>query len=222
MEGRSSLCLVCAADTTRASGCCTASLLCLCFSTRTRSRFAVRTLSRKPGGQVSLAAAVGTTVRPSGCWWEGTVSHPAICGVKCCQPAPSAGLELGPHPAGCQPCRGVLRWNVPDGKYAEVAAAKALLLKIKAFQGLTPETLQQQLPIYAISLTRATNRRTAMARTMAAAGVSGYRLVDAADSHNAPSITPAELRRSADRVEEAGAWQCRLCCLTACACLRQC
>lgn len=89
----------------------------------------------------------------------------------------------------------MLRWNVPDSTYAGVAAAKALLPKTKAFQGLTPETLQQQLPVYVISLARATGRRTAMARTMAAAGVSGHQLVDAADSHNASSMTPAELHR---------------------------
>lgn len=76
-----------------------------------------------------------------------------------------------------------------------------MLPKTKDFQGFTPETLQQQLPIYVISLSKATGRRTAMTRTMAAAGVSGYQLVDAADSQNASSIAPAELRRSADRVE---------------------
>jgi hypothetical protein len=71
----------------------------------------------------------------------------------------------------------VLRCNHPDSKYAEVTAANALLPKTNAFQGLTPQTLQQQLPIYVISLARATGRRTAMLDTLAAAGVSNYQLI---------------------------------------------
>lgn len=92
-------------------------------------------------------------------------------------------------------CRGVLRWNKQNSQYAEAAAAKALLPRTQDFQHLTPQTLLQHIPIWVISLARATKRRTTMAQTMAAANVTSYELIDAVDYWNASSITQVDLDR---------------------------
>ncbi len=92
-------------------------------------------------------------------------------------------------------CRGVVRWNVPDAKYEQVSTAKANLPRTKAFQGLTPETLQQQVPIWVISLARATARRKSITQNLAAAGITNFELIDAADYHNASSVTKADLHK---------------------------
>lgn len=92
-------------------------------------------------------------------------------------------------------CRGVIRWKVPDTRYQQAAAAKARLPKTMQFSDLTPETLQQRVPIWVISLARATARRRSITQHLAAAGITNYELVDAADYHNASSVTRADLHR---------------------------
>jgi DNA-binding phage protein len=84
---------------------------------------------------------------------------------------------------------------VPDDKYRQVTAAKAHIPRTTAFQGLTSETLQQQLPVYVISLARAISRRSTMAQTMHAAGISRYELVDAVDYQQMSSVSTKDLHR---------------------------
>jgi hypothetical protein len=84
---------------------------------------------------------------------------------------------------------------VPDTKYQQAAAAKARLPKTKEFSDLTPATLQQRVLIWVISLARATARRKSITQHLAAAGITNYELVDAADYHNASSVTTADLHR---------------------------
>lgn len=84
---------------------------------------------------------------------------------------------------------------MPDERYLQVAAAKAHIPRTTAFQDLTAETLQQQVAIYVISLARAISRRSTMAQTMQAAGISNYELVDAVDYHNASSVSTKDLHR---------------------------
>lgn len=67
--------------------------------------------------------------------------------------------------------------------------------KTQMFQGLTPQTLQQQVPVYVISLARAVSRRRNITHSLAAAGISNYELVDAVDYHNASSVTTETLHR---------------------------
>jgi hypothetical protein len=87
----------------------------------------------------------------------------------------------------------VIRWSVPDARYQQVSAVKAGMPRTNDFQGLTPDTLQQHVPIWVISLARATARRQSITRNLAAAGITNYELVDAADYWNASSISMAEL-----------------------------
>lgn len=65
----------------------------------------------------------------------------------------------------------------------------------KAFKRATAQTLQQHLPIWVISLARATERRETMVKTLAAAGITNYELVDAVDSRNTTAVSKAMLNR---------------------------
>lgn len=82
---------------------------------------------------------------------------------------------------------------MPDATYEQVSSVKAGMPRTQAFQGLTSETLQQRVPIWVISVGRATTRRQSIVRNLAAAGITNYELVDAADYQNAASISTAEL-----------------------------
>lgn len=63
------------------------------------------------------------------------------------------------------------------------------------FSGLTPDTLQQRLPVWVISLARAPHRRQNAVDSLKAAGVSNYELIDAVDFHNASSVSKEHLHR---------------------------
>jgi len=79
--------------------------------------------------------------------------------------------------------------------YQQAAARKARLPRTKAFQQATPQDILQQLPVYVISLARATERRQTMAATFAAAGVTDYELLDAVDYHNSTAVSTDELHK---------------------------
>ncbi|WIA23889.1 hypothetical protein OEZ85_013539 [Tetradesmus obliquus] len=79
--------------------------------------------------------------------------------------------------------RGVLRVKVPESKWKELEKAKRSMPKDTTYQNMTAQQLREELPVWVISLARATERRTTVRKVLEAAGVS-YELVDAVDAAN--------------------------------------
>lgn len=69
--------------------------------------------------------------------------------------------------------RGVLRLKVPDRVFERVEALKAAMPRSSMFSNMSVETMHQQLPVWVISLARATQRRQHMLEQVQAAGVAG-------------------------------------------------
>ncbi|KAF6254370.1 hypothetical protein COO60DRAFT_1627904 [Scenedesmus sp. NREL 46B-D3] len=82
-------------------------------------------------------------------------------------------IRLDVH-RGC--CNAERKWN-------DMETAKRHMPKDSTYQDMTPEQLRQQLPIRVVSLARETDRRTAITKTLAAAGLT-YEVVDAVDGSN--------------------------------------
>lgn len=67
--------------------------------------------------------------------------------------------------------RGVLRLKVPDRVFEQAEARKAAMPRSSMFANMSVETMHQQLPVWIISLARATQRRQHMLEQVQAAGV---------------------------------------------------
>jgi hypothetical protein len=67
-------------------------------------------------------------------------------------------------------CRGVVRLKVSSNAYEQAEAIKASMPRTTYFEGWTVDTLQQELPIWVLSLARAKDRRETMIKQLTAAG----------------------------------------------------
>jgi hypothetical protein len=66
--------------------------------------------------------------------------------------------------------RGVLRLKVPDSVFERAEALKAAMPRSSIFLNLSADTMHKQLPVWIVSLARATQRRQHMIGQIKAAG----------------------------------------------------
>lgn len=69
--------------------------------------------------------------------------------------------------------RGVLLLKVPDRVFERAEALKTAMPRSSMFANMSVETMHQQLPLWIVSLARATQRRQHMLKQVQAAGVAG-------------------------------------------------